>query len=54
MTDDRIEAFLRAVLSNQGVNPNEIREATRSRPKKQKTNRGVGCDEVYSSEAIRR
>jgi hypothetical protein len=29
MTDERIEAFLRDVLSNEGANPNEIREATR-------------------------
>ena len=29
MTDDRIEAFLRAVLSNEGVNSNKIREDTR-------------------------
>ena len=29
MTDDRIEEFLRAVLSNEGVNSNEIREPTR-------------------------
>jgi hypothetical protein len=29
MTDERIEAFLQEVLSNEGVNSNEIREATR-------------------------